>query len=421
MKAKVNITFFLLIIFLVVICLFGACNDEIFYYISKEFEIKDPIIKGSPTNLVYLKSEQKIYVAAGKKLYNYNKDDGWPEKPLNIMNDKKEMNIGQLAATDNDLYALCYEDKSGEITQKILKRNADVWEEIPKITGDYTIPQAIYAANNTLYIGAQKRNTNDYAVHVLNSSGVLQEDNIPKRDPAADKREPVTLLNGACYNGTNVFLCTTSGIFIDGAVIKYTLDDGKSIKGANHNFSGIITLPDNTVAAITREGRLYKVEVSRLIDDPDEEGEKIDVPVVVYITRIPGGRYTTGAIATWKDSKDPEKNLLLVGRTDYEYTTTTGHTYGYMELVLSAQGAFELEKEDYGFKEPGEIIDNTTVGDRHRYSASMGAIPINSFIQLPVEVDPEMPIFASTQKEGVWSCRERGTEDEKTREWNAED
>ncbi|MCL2175204.1 MAG: hypothetical protein FWB73_04070 [Treponema sp.] len=409
MKIKINITF-LLIVFLIVIYLFGACNDEIFYFISHEVEVKDPKIKGSPTNIVLFNG--KVYVASGKRLYSYKKagaegGEDWSSEAL-------DMYIGQLASTDNYLYAMLYRDERGSIHIEIQKMDTSGnWTKISEITGVYTIIQKIYSANNNLYIGAQKPDTNEYAIHVLDSNGDLEKDYI--------KGIADSPLKGACFSGANVFLCTGSGLYINDKII----DDSPS------DFTGIITLPDSTVVAITRKGSLYRVETDKLVDDPDNPGEQIQKPAVTFIVGFSDGRWTTGAIALWQESStEPANKLLLVGRTDFEYSTSTGHTYGYLELELKQDGGLVINireddgKEESGrkFKDPGTAGEfspsNTTVTSHERYTSSMGAIPVNSILQVPSDIDSNMPIFASTQKEGVWSCKERGSE---AREWNAED
>ena len=384
---KTKIIFLLLIIFLIVITFFSACKDAIFYHISQEIEIVPPMIEGSPTNIVLFNG--RVYVASGKKLYSYRNKQIDTDRKENWLSESPGIYIGQLAATEDYLYALCYDDNSAVIKRR---DKSGQWEDALKNVDntEYTIIQKIYSANNKLYIGAQKSNENEYAVHVMDSNGVLEERNFITGIIKLS-------LRGACFNGTDVFLCTGSGIYINDILIE---NSGK-------DFNGIITLDDSTVVAITRKGSLYRVDVT---------DEKLDEKL---ITSIPDGRCSTGAIALWQEDSSSENWLLLVGRTEIEYSTSTGHTYGYLELELKQDGGLVMNireddgKEESGrnFKEPGKSHP-TTVDGYESYSSSMGAIPINSIYQVPSEVDARMPIFASTQKDGVWSCRDKI--------WNAE-
>ena len=379
---KTKILFLLLIIFLIVITFFSACKDAIFYHISQEIEIVPPMIEGSPTNIELFNG--RVYVASGKKLFSYRKTDISGER--NWRTEKSPgIYIGQLAATENYLYALCYDDNSAVIKRLDTSRQ---WEDVLKNVDntEYRKIQKIYSANNKLYIGAQKSNENDYAVHVMTSNGVFEE-----RDFITGISK--SSLMGACFNGTDVFLCTGSGIYIN--------DNDDPIENSGKDFNGIITLDDSTVVAITRKGSLFMVETAKLVDDPDNAGQQIEQPAVTKITNFSDGRYTTGAIALWQENASSANWLLLVGRTEIEYSTSTGHSYGYMELELSQTGGLDSEKT---FTEPGKS-DITTVQGYESYSSSMGAIPINSIYHVPIDIDDEMRIFASTQKDGVWSCK----------------
>jgi len=390
MKEKKIKTFIFIIISLAVIFSLSVCNDDIFYQISQEIELKDPTIKGSPTNLVIF--NKRIYVASGERLYSYNYESGadkkkrWSKETLKY--DSKTYSVGQLAATDSYLYALCYRDEDNEIEAKLLKgklidsKNTIEWEDPWNETdAEFNLLQSIYSANNILYIGAQKKGHDSYAVHTIDSTGI----NID-----IFKGEKQTRLNGVAIDSADVFLCTESGIYTNNG------NDFNPI--STLAFNGIYTLPDNKIVATTRSGYLYSVEKTE----------------VKKITNLPENRHTTGAIALWQEGNN---KLLLVGQTDIEYSTSTGHTYGYMELKLDENGDFPADAK---FTAPG-IGTVSTVSDNKSYSSSMGAIPVNHLLQVPDNIDPEMPIFASTQKEGVWSCKTRDSGKKQERIWNAED
>ena len=348
----------------------GACNDAIFYKISVEQERVEPRIKGSPTNFTVFGGY--MYVASGKTLYKY-KDGIWEEnESIN------GLNIVQLAADGTSLYALCFEDTTSGITRKIFKKTAtEPWlENTLNISDEHNIIQSIYSAGNELYIGAQRLNANDFAIYKIdgnNASLVVEGRNDG-------------LLNGAATDGNNTFLCTRNGIFYS---------DGSVIEGSNINFIGIIALPNKEIVAITRNGNLYKVETTGL----------------THITGFSDNRWASGSIGLWQNVENLSQHILLVGRQDREYSTTTGYTYGYMELELDSSGGIVSDKS---FREPGRTSEVlfSSVDENEPYVSSLGRQPVNHIFQAP-----DMILFASTQKDGVWSYRAR----QGKRQWNAED
>jgi len=383
---KIKTFLYKIIFFAVMITGAVSCSNDIFYRISVELPLIEPRIKGSPTNFVIFKGD--MYVATGKNLYVYNETEKWTRKSFSE-------NIAQLAViNDTRIYALCYIDGDSSVTRKVMwsdavKIAANEWEEIPGFESaeNYTIIHKIYSANNKLYIGAQfdyKKNNkendfNKYAVHVLYYD---DSENIHKFDASVFPSEEHAMLYGAVFDGTVTYICVFTGIYADGVKIESEVN----------NFIGIIKL-GNSIAAINREGTLYRVETTG----------------IESIVSLPNDRWASGAITLWQeDITDNKSNkLLLVGRQDREYTTTTGYTYGYMELELDSAGSV-IGTE---FKEPG-IGDITTVGKNESYVSSLGIIPINHIIQAPNGI-----LYASTQQSGVWSYKLR----DKEYTWNSEE
>jgi hypothetical protein len=95
-----------------------------------------------------------------------------------------------------------------------------------------------------------------------------------------------------------------------------------------------------------------------------------------------------------------------------------------LELLLDETGGLIFVENDKGelthtikYKRPGEN-NPTTVDNSDSYDNSLGTIPINHIFQAPDEI-----LFASTQKNGVWSVRMRFVEvrQKSERIWNAEE
>lgn len=448
-----------------VLLIYQACSDDIYYTISKEVPIIPPLIKGSPTNFVDYNG--KMYVASEKTLWEYdykiNTGKRWKSS-------KFSRHIIQLAATSANMYALCLEDSEKRTDRKIYQRTGTgAWNEIKlSYTGDYNKLQSIYAVNDVLYIGTQKKdNSNEF--NILRNIGDKYEELLSAGTNNA-------ILYGVASDSKTTYLCTGSGIF------NLENETGTRI-GSNIEFRGIITLSDDSIAAITSEGTLYRIDsISVCTKNDCKEVFGPDVTVCsecqsatakekkfTTITRIQD-RWASGAIAVWSQANTIEQ-LLLVGRRETEYSSTTGHTNGYLELKLynakigvnptkyfgiadyycnnsQCREGFKkdtISKEDLqlmkcpscydgspcdeegceggdacnhkklilnsnSFREPGKTPP-TTVGDNERYISSLGKVPVNHIFQAEDGV-----LFAATQKEGVWSYRKRdGVE-----MWNSE-
>jgi len=212
MKKKI---FFL---FSVVIILFGSCSDPIFYAVSLEEKILEPLIKGSPTNFVEFNS--KMYVASGSNVWCYN--GGWSSSNAGGK-------VLQLAADLSNLYALI---ESGEIKQSSDGTN---W-------GDSGYPNAstIYSDNNVLFIGTGKQGGACYIT--VNSNTISTGDK---------------LLKGAAVSGSDYYVS-----LIDGGINK--ISSGNLSLVIPGSFMGIITIGSN-VYAISRDGKLYAVKTGKTI------------------------------------------------------------------------------------------------------------------------------------------------------------
>jgi hypothetical protein len=376
-----NMKKLILCVFLTAAVLFIACNDPIFFAISQEEKKLDPKIPGSPTNFTVFK--ENLYVASGETLFIYqgtnpdHKDRGiWLETVP-----KPGGQIFALAATNNSLYIL-YE----ETEKRVLRQSSDGLNWIEVLNLGHNI-HSIYSINNQLFIGAG----------TLGNFYILNFDGTTFQKLAETKN---MLLNGAAYNGSYYLIAKDlitekgGGIYIgDLKSNEMSLFGGTAIIP----FVGIINI-DNTILAIEERGFLYNVtsiENFSIIANLAKDG--INYPA-------------TGALAVWKNEEG--KRLLLVGRQDVVFTSTdSGYTYGYMELNITdglSGGTFA---------EPGlSTFSTINFGGYEKYESSLRKFPVNDIIQFSKNGESRV-IFAATQREGVYSFRER----EGTWKWNAEE
>jgi hypothetical protein len=369
-------TTFIKILFLSsVIFYFGSCSDAIFYTVTQESPLLDPLIGGSPANFAVFNND--MYVASGKKIFIYrnggSKWSGWK---------KLDSFVIQLAATDNSLYALILNKSNGKI---ILYDNAnDSWTDI---NSAYNV-QSIYACENVLFASV-RNNDNKYTIYYFDESA----SNLAEiTDTNSDY-----VLNGAVSDNNYYYLCAYSGIF---CVLKNTspLSAQSDVLGSNYNFTGIIKLNNDYSAAICKNGDLHEINNA----------------VITKAASFNDVRYSTGALALWKRySTDTMPSLLIAGRKEYYYSTETGYSNGYVEIELDTTGRISTDAQ---FREPGKNA-LSSIDNNDRYVSSFGKKLINHIIQTPASVDKNMTMFASTQKDGVWSYKDHG----EGIIWNAEE
>jgi hypothetical protein len=354
----------LLFIFILIL---GSCREPIFYTISQEEKELEPLIKGSPTNFVEFNGN--VYVGSGTTLYRY--DGHYPNN--SARGSWTEItpggNIRQLAAT-TIMYALC-----GDSGNFVLKKssNGSNWTNVLGAVPDNI--KSIYAAGNTLFIGAGT--TDAYSIFEFDGN------NFTPLTSTGNK-----LLNGAASDGTNSYLITKDMNTQSGNTYIVT---GTSVITTINNSSplmGIINLNSTTIVATSRDGVLHTVTSSG-----------------VYSTghRLNGSNssreyFATGALAVWNNT------LLLAGRQE-EPKNSVNYLHGYQELDL-ANGTISGS----GFRDPGTGVPST-VENNKAYKSNMEKNIVNFLYRAHDGI-----LFASTQEKGVWSYRKRGDE----WLWNAE-
>jgi len=389
-----------------------TCNDPVFYAISQEVKPIPPRIKGVPTNFAIL--EERMFVASGQTLHTYNKGE---EKPFWLKETAPGGNILNIASTYTGaggyLYALCATDNNNDGKTVIRRFNKDdsSWTDIGG-TENYSKIHDIFAAGDILFALATSPSTTFYNLYF----SILYIDNsYPDKASelfiAGTEQKDLGEINGAAYDGVNYYLTArNTGVYKianvnTGAVLlTYTDESGNEA----NNFSGIINLKDtnNTILTVSRKGEIFIVK-----------------DAITKVENISMGKMASGALAIYEKPPEPgeapsanPERLLLAGRQDsLVYTSSSGYTYGYLEIELDTNGI----KEGKSFIEPGnEQPSSVRPEGNERFQSTIGKYPINYLFQAPFEIDSNMTLFAATQKNGVWSYRMR--DPNQLYQWNAE-
>ena len=385
LKAK---SFRLLVITLMLVGFFflSCGQNSIFFDISNEPEPKDPIIPGSPTNLVVVRNRLFVGNRMGNKIYSYgyNGNTGaleWSSLPLPLGS------LGDLATDGTDLFVLSFPSKDPLKSSMVRRYNvsANSWDTT-LVLGAYLI-QTLHGVNGRIFAGAQHySNYQDFAImyyqHSSNSFAVI--------------KNGTTLLKGAAENSSGrVYLATAgSGMFLFN---EGSLDISEVSGTGGANFAGLTSV-GGVIIGVTADGDVYS-------------------NVTGGFAHVGTGVNYTGAMCLWFDRENLFRpSLLLMGIRG----KGTSYAHGYREMVLN-NGL-----PTYEIKTPGNGSP-TSVRSKAKYEASIGTHAVESILQLPDATsggplyyrdfagDPqwEPPIFASTSKSGLWSYRNG--------EWNAED
>ena len=361
-----------------------SCTDAIFYTIHQEVEPIDPFIKGAPSSFVIFKND--MYVASGSTIYRYT--GSWDTTTISPPGGR----ILQIASTKTlreYLYALCFTDTDSGIDFSLRRfdGSSSSWETLGGTDG-YNSIQYIFAANDVLFIGAKEKADSDiYTVLYVDRD----EKNAKPLINNNTGKNTTGEISGASFAGNYYISTRGNGIFS----MSNPASGATPISNSNRNFLGMISLNNNTIALITRGGEISTVTGSNY------------TPRVGSISF--SSRFASGALAIWKNG---DNMLLLAGRQDsLDYTVDSGYTYGYMELELNSDGTI---KSGTNFVEPGTGNRTiTTTADNDRFLSTIGKHPVNHIFQASDGI-----LFAATQRNGVWSYRDR--KDNGGYQWNAE-
>lgn len=367
----------LAILSLLLLCftILSCAQDSIFFDLSNEPEPRDPIIPGSPTNIIVVGNQ--IYVASrmGRTIHSFGAN-GWDTIP------QPGGSIGDLATDGNSLFALVFPNGDPRHTSRIKRfdHSSARWDDGISMR-DYHI-QSIFGAGGRIFAGAQHRsNYRVFAILYYNFG-----------ESALIEALPGTfLLSGAASDAAgNIFLSTAGG-----GIFRFTNGEINSTPEAGTfgvTITGIIET-GGVITAVSNDGRVFTNTFGNF-------------------TSFSAGVNFTGAMSIWKNfdsSRGWQPSLLLLGIRGRGASLT----HGYRELVLSNGRPTPVVRV------PGSQPPPSSVANQPRYAASIGIHPVTSILQVPNEVIPfqgagwEPIIFASTSISGLWSLRDG--------QWNAED
>jgi len=375
---------FKIFLLVLVLFLFSCKQDSIFYDISNEPEPKDPLINGSPTNIVAVKNRIYTGTRFSNKIFFYANNNGilaWDT--INLPTGY----LGQLATDGDDLYVLIFQNRDPLNSSVIRKYNisSNIWE-MTYVKSGYSI-QTIFGTGNMIFAGGQyQNNRQNFAIMYLdktsNSLDII--------------KYGTSLLKGAAQNASGVVHLATAGNGM--FTFNESSFDTTPVSGTEKaNLNGLINVGGYLVA-VGADGTVYSDIAGRF-------------------NNVNAGVNFTGAMCIWLDRKNQFKpSLLLLGIRGQG----TSLTHGYREMVL------DNGKPTFNIKSPGDDSP-TSVVNKAKYAAGIGTHPVESIMQLrdvnnngPLNYgsytdDPawEPPIFATTAKNGLWAYRKG--------EWNAEE
>ncbi|AEF84023.1 putative lipoprotein [Treponema primitia ZAS-2] len=375
----------------------GCQQDSIFDYISNEVIPTKPFIRGTPSKMVVKGSNKDLYIANGNAIYRYAGSRWlWYSNPGKFVTDLAVTKEG----TDDTLYALSFTG-SGTNT----KVYGVGWVEVGNPT-EYPFIQSIFGAGDILFAGAApSTNNGSYAI-------LYKKPNENSFTPLPTGSEP-GLLTGAGVFGTGAsavyYLSTTkSGIMQiedngSGSFIPVT---ASTISGdpIPSNISGLIQTGDLIIASSvdgSNSGRIISLSY-----DP---GIPTDIPPVLPTVDSHVSatfNYTfTGGLAVMESNF-----LLLIGVKN----GNGSYNHGYREMGITlTTGVVDNSLRDPGKFSPSSIQANGNDDSYAKYNASLGRNPVN-FLQ----VSSDGVIFASTQRNGLFSYRNRSSGGW---QWNAEE
>jgi hypothetical protein len=355
-------------IFCLAACAFLAASCDqypIFFSISKEVKPKEATIQGSPSKIVALGGEQ--YIANGNIFTFDSQAKAWHEIP------RPPQPVRDVAAA-GALFALGI---SGSDTA-LYRQNGEDWDSIPNPTA-YTFLQSVFSANGQIFVAARNTGNSDAATEyaILHYTG----------GELAELKPGISELRGVVYHNAYYYFAATKNIYA-GTVLKD--EELKPVSGSNaYTITGIIeTQPNGEVIAVTSEGFIYKVTHEKVTLSGNNN--------VIF----------TGALAVWENVNVEDTKLLLLGI----HASSGSYTYGYREMLIGGtSGILNFAT----FYRPGQAAPSS-VSDTDKYDSTIGKHSLTALYVHPTDTSGGVPlVFASTQKDGLWSYRDN--------EWNAED
>jgi hypothetical protein len=356
--------------FLPLLCgtlLFFSCNqDDVFYQIENETELRNPLIEGGPSKIVEFGGA--LYVASGS-IWAY-KDGGWSK----ISNQPVGTKVLDIAATGKYLYAVTSTGVNlgdSRYYRGTAAGGEIAWDDVIARPPSHPYPNTVYGTEDALFVGAATQSSN-YAAYAL-LDGEREFRLIREQTSSGAGR----LLGAAKWDNRYFISLESQGVFAGADLDALTLVTDSAGKG---NFTGFIEV-DGSLLMAASNGFICKLS-------PGESA------VTESNSRSLGFTFT-GAIAVWNDPDDDTSRYLLLGRKG---SNSNYSGYGYLEWDIPPP---------FDIKATGPVEPQATVSSNAAYKNSLGKRAINSIYQTPKDVDEKMPIFASTQGYNLWACRDR--------------
>jgi hypothetical protein len=177
------------------------------------------------------------------------------------------------------------------------------------------------------------------------------------------------------------------------------VSDGQG--SAPTNFVGLIETGDSLIA-VSSSGLIWRIDSGGAVADSRNTGASLN-----------------GVVAAWDDPDidggDGKPDLLLLGRAVPGGSSVSTYYYGYSELPLSfSSAASDTPVLGAALQEPGMPGANasTSASKYDSYYNTLGTHPVISLHQAPWD----HVVFAATQQDGLWSCRQG----DDPKEWNIE-
>jgi hypothetical protein len=363
--SKTRITRLLSLLFLGGLVLISCNQAPIFYYISNEYEPKEPLISGGPTRIVEFQG--KAYVSNGT-IYRYSPGTSGVKGTWAALRNGAPKAVKDIAVTERYLYALSV--PGAGMGSAVLYRMdaAENWKEAAK-----GALQAIYGAGDSLFAGTGNSQSN--ALYYINDTGISLSH---LRDFGFNGE-----LQGAAFLDNTYYIATAGqGIFAVTDLSSLAAAEPLPSSADAGAIRGLFVVSDAAEAALialSGSGKLWWTK----------SGDSARVIKESSVT-------FTGSAAVWNNE------LLLTG----VQLGSAVYTYGYREFPLKAV----LAGTDPGSPcTPGEGTGVVSSVDNYpKYSTSLGKHVVNSLYQAQDGI-----LFASTQKSGLWAYRDS--------EWNAEE
>jgi hypothetical protein len=371
--------------------LLSSCSqDAVFSTIQYDKKLnKNLTVPGSPGKIIEL--GEALYTGSNA-VYQYKKpgEEGksasWRRLPVQPGGTR----IMNIAGTQDDsgnnkwLYALVMQGvqlSDSGLYRKNPDNDQDSWTGIKNDTG-YSL-QSAWGAGDTLFAGAKDNGENFVLLYVDDSGGGPTLRHVPNASG---------ILYGAAKVGTNYFAAMGKALLMGSDAANL----GTPVAGVTSTYLvGLIEISGHLIV-VSRDGQIWLIDSSGTVLDSRNFSASLN-----------------GALAKWKDpDSGNEADLLLLGRAVPGGSSTATYEYGYRELRITVSGGTPvlgtaLQKPGL----PGEGA-YTSVSNNNSYYNTLGTHPVTGLYQAPWD----FVLFASTQKDSLWSCREG----DDPKEWNVE-